>query len=72
MQIPLINTSVTAINAQPVELDGVPTSPQEQELKRRQPGGNSVLSPTANGVVAGSLSETVKGTGHVESEVNCT
>lgn len=33
-QTPSVDTSVPAINAYPVELDGVPTSPQAQELKR--------------------------------------
>ncbi|KAJ4988087.1 hypothetical protein SVAN01_06499 [Stagonosporopsis vannaccii] len=65
---PLINTSVAAINAQPVELDGIPTSPQEQELKRRETGGSHVVSPTGDDVDVKFLSETDKGWGRLGRE----
>lgn len=70
-QTPLIDTSVQAINAQPVELDGIPTSPQEQELKRRETSGSRVLSPTDDDVDAEFLSETGKGAGRLGREVSC-
>lgn len=70
-QTPLIDTSVPAINAQPVELDGIPTSPQEQELKRRETGGSRVLSPADGDIDAEFLSEDGKGAGQLGREVGC-
>ena len=67
-QTPLIDTSVPAINAHPVELDGIPTSPQEQDLKRRE-GGSRVLSPADGDIDAEFLSEDGKGTGQLGREV---
>ncbi len=67
---PLIDTSVPAINAQPVELDGVPTSPQEQELKRCETGGSRVLSPADEDIDAEFLSEDGKSSGLLEREVS--
>ncbi|KAF1931991.1 uncharacterized protein M421DRAFT_1679 [Didymella exigua CBS 183.55] len=64
-QTPLIDTSVPAINAQPVELDGIPTSPHEQELKRRETGGSRVLSPADGDIDAEFLSEDGKGAGQL-------
>ncbi|KAF3040152.1 hypothetical protein E8E12_009302 [Didymella heteroderae] len=61
-QTSLIDTSVPAINAQPVELDGIPTSPQEQELKRRETGGSRMLSPADGDIDAEFSSEDGKGT----------
>lgn len=66
---PLIDTSVPAINAQPVELDGIPTSPQEQESKRREMGGSRVLSPADEDVEAEFLGEGGKGAGQLGREV---
>jgi hypothetical protein len=68
---PLIDTSVPAINAQPVELDGMPTSPQEQESKRREMGGSRVLSPADEDVEAEFLGEGGKGAGQLGREVGC-
>jgi hypothetical protein len=68
-QTPLIDTSVPAINAHPVELDGVPTSPQEQDLKRRETGGSRVLSPADGEIDAEFLSEDGKGAGQLGREV---
>ena len=68
---PLIDTSVPAINAQPVELDGIPTSPQEQESKRREMGGSRVLSPADEEVEAEFLGEGGKGAGQLGREVGC-
>ncbi|KAF2627742.1 hypothetical protein BU25DRAFT_43393 [Macroventuria anomochaeta] len=67
-QTPLIDTSVPAINAQPVELDGIPTSPQEQELKRRETGGTRVLTPADEDIDAEFLSEGGKGAGQLGRE----
>lgn len=69
-QTPLIDTSVPAINAQPVELDGIPTSPQEQELKRRETCGSRVLSPADESIEAEILGQTDKGTGRLDGEVS--
>ena len=66
---PPIDTSVPAINAQPVELDGLPTSPQEQETKRREMGGSRVLSPADEDVEAEFLGEGGKGAGQLGREV---
>jgi hypothetical protein len=66
---PLIYTSVPTINAQPVELDGLPTSPQEQESKRREMEGSRVLSPADEDVEAEFLSEGGKGAGQLGREV---
>jgi len=65
---PPIDTSVPAINAQPVELDGLPTSPQEQETKRREMGGSRVLSPADEDVEAEFLGEGGKGAGQLGRE----
>lgn len=74
-----INTSVQAINAQPVELDGLPTSPAEQTLKRQStagttvPTGNSssrVLSPADPDIDAEFLSEGGKSEGELGREVS--
>lgn len=71
-QTPLIDTSVPAINAQPVELDGIPTSPQEQELKRRETSGTRVLSSADDeDIDAEFLSEDGKGAGQLGREVRC-
>ena len=71
-QTPLIDTSVPAINAQPVELDGVPTSPQEQELKRRETGQSRLTSPAQDeDIDAEFLSEGGKGAGQLSREVSC-
>ncbi|KAF3032779.1 hypothetical protein E8E11_001217 [Didymella keratinophila] len=66
-QTPLIDTSVPAINAHPVELDGIPTSPQEQGLKRRE-GGSRMLSPADGDIDAEFLSEDGKGAGQLGRE----
>ena len=66
---PLIDTSVPAINAQPVELDGLPTSPQEQATKRLERGGSRVLSPADEDVEAEFLGEGGKGAGQLGREV---
>ncbi|KAJ4406671.1 hypothetical protein N0V91_004361 [Didymella pomorum] len=66
-QTPLIDTSVPAINAHPVELDGIPTSPQEQDLKRRE-GGSRVFSPADGEIDAEFLSEDGKGAGQLGRE----
>jgi hypothetical protein len=69
---PFINTSVPAINAQPVELDGIPTSPQAQETKRREMSGSKVHSSAENGDIdAEFLSEGGKGAGQLGREVRC-
>ncbi|KAJ4322011.1 hypothetical protein N0V94_002590 [Neodidymelliopsis sp. IMI 364377] len=66
---PFINTSVPAINAQPVELDGVPTSPQEQETKRREMSGSKVHSSAEDeDIDAEFLSEGGKGAGQLGNE----
>jgi hypothetical protein len=59
---------VPAINAQPVELDGLPTSPQEQASKRREMEGSRVLSPADEDVEAEFLSEGGKGAGQLGRE----
>ena len=66
---PLIDTSVPAINAQPVELDGLPTSPQEQATRRLEKGGSRVLSPADEDVEAEFLGEGGKGAGQLGREV---
>jgi hypothetical protein len=67
-----IDTSTPAINAQPVELDGIPTSPQEQELKRRETGGGRVVSPAEDeDIDAEFLSEGGKGARQLGREVCC-
>lgn len=68
-QTTLIDTSVPAINAQPVELDGIPTSPQEQELKRRETGGSRVLSPADRDIDAEFLNKDGKGAVQLDREV---
>ncbi|KAJ4382631.1 hypothetical protein N0V86_001853 [Didymella sp. IMI 355093] len=67
-QTAMIDTSVPAINSQPVELDGMPTSPQEQELKRRETSGSRVLSPADGDIDAEFLSEDGKGAGQLGRE----
>lgn len=69
-QTPLIDTSVPAINAQPVELDGIPTSPQAQELKRRETGQSRVISPAQEDIDAEFLSEGEKVAGQLGREVS--
>lgn len=70
-QTPLIDISVRAINAQPVELDGIPTSPQEQQQKRREPGHSRVVSPAQDeDIDAEFLSEGGKGPGQLSREVS--
>lgn len=66
----VLDTSVQAINAQPVELDGIPTSPQEQELKRRETDGSRVLSPADEDIDAEFLNEGGKGAGQLGREVS--
>ncbi|KAF9699579.1 hypothetical protein EKO04_002612 [Ascochyta lentis] len=67
-QTPRIDTSVPAINAQPVELDGLPTSPQNQALKRRETSQSRVSPAIGEDMDAESLSEAGKGFGQLGKE----
>lgn len=70
-QTPLIDTSVPAINAQPVELDGMPTSPQKQELKRHETCESRVISPADDEETdAAFLGQEGEGSGRVGREVS--
>jgi hypothetical protein len=71
-QTRVIDTSTPAINAHPVELDGMPTSPEE--LKRRETGGStgvgSSISPAdGEDIDAEFLGEGGKGAGQIGREV---
>jgi hypothetical protein len=68
----MIDTNTPAINAQPVELDGIPTSPEE--LKRRETGGSTsgggFISPAdGEDIDAEFLGEGGKGAGQIGREV---
>ena len=70
-QTRMIDTSTPAINAQPVELDGIPTSPEE--LKRRETGGSTsgggFISPAdGEDIDAEFLGEGGKGAGQIGRE----
>jgi hypothetical protein len=74
IQTRLIDTNTAAINAQPVELDGIPTSPEE--LKRRETGGSTnargFISPADGADIdAEFLGEGGKGGGQIGREVCC-
>jgi hypothetical protein len=70
----VLDTSTPAINAQPVELDGMPTTPEE--LRRRATAGSTGVgssSGPADGedIDAEFLGEGAKGAGQIGREVCC-
>jgi hypothetical protein len=73
-QTRVLDTSTPAINAQPVELDGMPTTPEE--LRRRATAGSTGVggsSGPADGedIDAEFLGEGGKGAGQIGREVCC-